>query len=225
MKGTLVNAAAVAAGGVVGTLAGTKVPDRFKKMLTDALGLSVVLVGLRMALSGKSDLLAVCSLLVGGLVGEGLRIEDRVAWVGEGLKRRFAAGSGTFVDGFVSGSVLFCAGAMAVVGSLRDGTLGDASVLLVKSMLDFAGALVLSTTLGVGVAFSALPVLLYQGAVTLLAGSLGFLSLPRVLDALSTTGGLVIVGISLNVLGVTRLRIGNLVPALFLSMAFAYFNP
>jgi uncharacterized membrane protein YqgA involved in biofilm formation len=176
-----------------------------------------------MALSGKSELLAVGCLLAGGLVGEGLRIEDRVGLVGEGLKRRFASDSGTFVEGFVTASVLFCTGAMSIVGSLQDGTVGDPSVLLVKSLLDATGALVMASMLGIGVAFSALSVLLYQGAITLLAGSLGFLSEPRVLDGLSTTGGVIILGIGLNILGVTRIRIGNLLPALFFAVAAAWY--
>jgi uncharacterized membrane protein YqgA involved in biofilm formation len=224
MTGTLVNTVAVMAGAIAGTLAGKKVSDRFKTILMNALGLSVVLVGVRMALSGKSELLAIGSLLSGGLVGEGLRIEERVGHVGESLKRRFASDSITFVNGFVSASVLFCTGAMSIVGSLQDGTVGDPSVLLIKSLLDATGALVLSSTLGIGVAFSALSVLVYQGAITLLAGSLGFLSLPRVLDALSTTGGVIILGIGLNLLGVTRIRIGNLLPALFIAIAVSFFS-
>lgn len=224
MTGTLVNTVAVMAGAVAGTLAGKKVSDRFKTILMNALGLSVVLVGVRMALSGKSELLAIGALLAGGLVGEGLRIEERVGHVGESLKRRFASDSATFVNGFVSASVLFCTGAMSIVGSLQDGTAGDPSVLLVKSLLDATGALVMSSTLGIGVAFSALSVLVYQGAITLLAGSLGFLSLPRVLDALSTTGGVIILGIGLNLLGVTRIRIGNLLPALFIAIAVSFFS-
>lgn len=223
MTGTLVNTLAIAIGGAVGAFAGKRIGERFKTILTQALGLAVLVAGGRMALSGKSELLAVGCLLAGALAGEFLRIEERVACLGELLKRRFACDSSTFVEGFVTASVLFCTGAMAILGSLREGTLGDPSILLVKSLMDLTGSLVMASAFGVGVAFSAVCVLAYQGSLTLLAGQLAFLSVPRVLDALSSTGGVIVVGIGLNLLGVTRIRIGNLLPSLFIAAAVAYY--
>lgn len=221
MIGTVVNSVAIVAGGALGAVAGRRVSEPLKKTLMNALGLAVALVGVRMALGGKSELLSIGALIAGGVVGEVFGIEDWLSRVGEFFRRKFASDSGSFVEGFVTGSVLFCTGAMSVVGSLKDGAAGDSTVLFVKSLLDFVGALLIAANLGVGLAFSSVSVFVYQGSITLLAGRLSFLSLPHVTDAVSTTGGAIILGIGLNLLDLTRIRIGNLLPALFFAIAGA----
>lgn len=225
MTGTIVNSVAIIAGGLMGSAAGKRISGPVKKTLMNALGLAVALVGVRMALSGKSELLSIGALIIGGISGELLRIEDRLAHAGEFLRKRFASESGTFVEGFVTGTVLFCTGAMSVVGSLKDGATGDSTVLYIKALLDFTGSALIAANLGIGMAFSAISVFIYQGSITLLAAKLDFLSLPHVTDAISTTGGAIILGIGLNLLEVTKIRIGNLIPALFIAiMAACYLN-
>jgi uncharacterized protein len=208
-------------GSLVGILAGKRLPDRLKTLLMQALGLAVLLIGLQMALSGGETLVTVGCLLLGAITGELLRIEQGTERLGAWLKRRFQSDSATFVEGFVSASILYVTGAMMIVGSIQDGTTGDARILYIKSLLDGVGSIAFASTLGIGVAFSALSVFVVQGSITLLASRLLFLQNPVVLGAITATGGLLIVGIGLNILGVTRIRIGNLLPALVYAIIWA----
>ena len=221
MKGTFVNTGAILAGSIVGILAGKRLPHQLKTLLIQALGLAVILIGLQMALSGSETLVTISCLLLGALTGELLRIEQGIEWLGTQLKARFRSDSATFVEGFVSASILYVTGAMMIVGSIQDGTTGDARTLYVKSMLDGVASIAFASTLGVGVAFSALSVLVVQGSITLLASRLLFLQNPAVLGAITATGGLLILGIGINILDLTRIRIGNLLPALVYAILWA----
>lgn len=214
VTGTFVNTGAVVAGSLLGVIIGKRLPERIKHIVMQALGLSVILIGLQMAFSGTRPLLVIGSLLLGAVTGELLDIENRVAAVGEWLKRRFRSESSTFVQGFVTASVLYCTGAMVIVGSIRDGTVGDPSILYVKSLLDGVASIAFASSLGLGVAFSALSVFVVQGAITLLASKLLFLQDPGVIEAVTATGGLLILGIGINILEIKSIRVGNLVPAL-----------
>lgn len=221
MIGTLVNTGAVIVGSAIGLTAGTRLPERIKTILMQALGLSVVAIGLRMALKADHALLAIACLLLGGVSGELLRIEQRLENLAETLRQWLRSDSSRFVEGFVTATLLYLTGAMTIVGSIQDGTVGDPSVLLIKSLLDGVASVALASSLGVGVLFSALPVLLVQGGITLLAGQLAFLSQPAVLDAVNATGGLLILGIGINLLGIGRIQVGNLLPALLYAIAGA----
>ncbi len=223
MIGTLVNAGAVAAGGLLGVCVGHRMAERFKTILMQALGLSVVLIGLQMALSGQRPLLSVGCLLIGAVTGEALRIEHWLTEAGVWLRARLRSDSESFVEGFVTATLLYCTGAMMIVGSIQDGTIGDPSTLYVKSILDGVASVVLASSLGVGVAFSAASVLLAQGTITVLASQLTFLQRPEVLDAVTATGGLLILGIGVNLLEIAQIRIGNLMPAVFFAIAGACF--
>jgi uncharacterized membrane protein YqgA involved in biofilm formation len=214
LTGTLVNTGAVVVGSLLGVVIGKRLPDRIKTIVMQALGLSVILIGLQMALSGTRPLLVIGSLLLGAITGELLDIEGRIAAMGEWLKRRFRSESPTFVQGFVTASVLYCTGAMVIVGAIRDGTVGDPSILYIKSLLDGVASIAFASSLGVGVAFSALSVFAIQGAITLLASKLAFLQGPGVIEAVTATGGLLILGIGINILEIKQIRVGNLVPAL-----------
>jgi uncharacterized membrane protein YqgA involved in biofilm formation len=218
VTGTFVNSGAVLAGSLVGVAAGHRMPECFKSILMRALGLSVLLIGLQMALSGKRPLLAIGCVLAGAVIGEALRVEHWLAEVGEWLRGRFRSRSGTFVEGFVSASLLYCTGAMMVVGAIQDGTVGDPSTLYVKALLDGVASVALASSLGVGVAFSAASILASQGTITLLASRLLFLQRPEVLNAVTATGGLLILGIGLNLLGVAKVRTGNLMPAVIFAV-------
>ncbi len=221
MIGTVVNTGAVAAGSLVGVWAGSRLPERYKAILMQGLGLSVLFVGMQMALSGQRPLLSIGCLLLGAVTGEALRVEHWLAELGSWLQRRFRSDSATFVQGFVSASLLYCTGAMMIVGSIQDGSAGDPTTLYVKSLLDGVASVALASSLGVGVALSAGTVLLSQGAITLLASQLAFLQRPEVLDAVTSTGGLLIVGIGINLLNLTTIRTGNLMPAVFYAIAAA----
>jgi len=223
LTGTLVNTGAILAGSLIGISAGKFLPERIKTIAMQALGLSVVLIGLRMALSGKEPIIAIGCVLLGAITGELIKIEQGVERIGEWLKARFRSDSSTFVQGFVSASILYLTGAMMIVGSIQDGTVGDASTLYIKSLLDGVASIAFSSSLGIGVAFSALSVLLVQGSITLLSSKLLFLQNPAVLDAVTASGGILILGIGTNLLELTKIRIGNFLPALLYAILWAVF--
>lgn len=214
------NAAAVATGAGLGLLAGRHLSERLKGTLMHALGLAVVVIGLKMALTVDDLIPMVACLLLGGLTGELMRIEDGIAWAGARLKERFRSGSATFVQGFVSASVLYLAGAMMILGCIQEGTTGDASILYLKSLLDGVASVALASTLGIGVVFSALSVLVVQGGLTLVASHLAFLQDPLVLTSITSTGGMIILGIGINLLDLTLIRVGNLIPAIVYAAAY-----
>jgi hypothetical protein len=223
LTGTFVNTGAILAGSLIGISAGKYLPERIKTIAMQALGLSVALIGLKMALSGKEPIVAIGCVLFGAITGEVIKIEQAVERIGEWLKARFRSDSSTFVQGFVSASILYLTGAMMIVGSIQDGTAGDASTLYIKSLLDGVASVALSSTLGIGVAFSALSVLLVQGSITLLSSKLLFMQNPAVLDAVTAAGGLLILGIGTNLLELTKIRIGNFLPALLYAILWAVF--
>jgi uncharacterized membrane protein YqgA involved in biofilm formation len=222
LTGTFVNSGAILAGSLVGLAAGKHLPERIKTTVMQALGLSVILVGLQMALSGKEPLTAIGCLILGALTGELLRIEQGVERLGNWLKTKTGSRSSTFVQGFVSASVLYLTGAMMIVGCIQDGTVGDTHTLYIKSLLDCVASIALASTLGPGVVFSAFSVLLVQGSVTLLAAHVQFLREPAVLSIVTATGGLMILGIGINLMNLTLIRIGNFLPALFYAMAWGF---
>ncbi|OPX95829.1 MAG: putative membrane protein YdfK [Syntrophorhabdus sp. PtaU1.Bin002] len=221
MTGTIVNAGAILAGGLIGLAAGRRIPERVKTILMQALGLSTLIIGLQMALSARELIPIVGSLLLGALTGELLRIEDGLEQIGHWLKKRARSDSSTFVAGFVTASLLYCTGAMVVVGAIQDGTTGNATTLYIKAMLDGVASIAFASTLGIGVLFSAASVFLVQGSITLLSSNLVFLQQPAVLGPVTSTGGLLIVAIAINLLNVAKIRIGNLLPALVYAVLIA----
>jgi len=219
--GTIVNSGAIIAGSMIGIAGGQHLSGRMRAIIMNALGLSVVIVGLHMALTGKNLIATIGCVLLGAITGELLKIETWIETLGELLKRRFRSDSSTFVEGFVSASVLYLTGVLVIIGPIQDGTVGDASTLYIKSLLDGFASMALASTLGIGVAFSALPVFIVQGAITLLATSLLFIQEPHVLDAVTATGGVLILGIGINILEIKKIPIGNFIPAIFYAIIFA----
>ncbi|WP_027190671.1 DUF554 domain-containing protein [Fundidesulfovibrio putealis] len=222
--GTIANAAAIVAGSLIGLLMHGRFPENVKKIVFQALGLSVLLIGLQMALKMDRPLLVVFSLVLGGIAGELLRIEDRLESMGERLKRVSRSKSDLFTDGFVSASLIYCVGSMAILGSLDDGLRNDPTILLTKATLDGFASIPLASTYGVGVMFSAVPVFLYQGAMTLAAGSVREVVTPELLTQITSTGGLLILSIGVNLLGFAHIRVGNLLPAI-IAAALLSFTP
>lgn len=223
VTGTLVNSTAVLAGSLFGLFAGKYITESLRGTLMNTLGLAVAVIGLKMALSAENLIPMVACLLLGGMTGELMRIEDGVAWVGERLKQRFRSNSPTFVQGFAAATVLYLTGAMMIVGCITEGTTGDGSILFLKSILDGVASVALASTLGVGVAFSALSVFVVQGGLTLAASHIAFLQQPPVLAAITATGGMIILGIGINLLELKAIRVGNLIPALVYAAVYALF--
>ena len=214
MTGTLVNSAAILAGSALGIAAGKRLGEGLKTTLMQALGLSVLAVGIQMALTVTELIPAIGCVLLGAVTGEILRIEDGMAALGNRFRRLFHSSSGTFTEGFVTASILYITGAMVIIGSIEDGTTGHARVLYVKSLLDGTASVALASSLGTGVALSALSVLIVQGSITLLASKLLFLQDPAVLATITSAGGILIIGIGINLLEIRKIAVGNMIPAI-----------
>lgn len=230
--GTLVNAAVIIVGGVVGTFIKSGLPERFKKIVMQAIGLSVLMIGVSGTLQGmykvidggKLDrqfvMLMIFSLVIGAVVGEWLDIEDKLDKLGQWFQARFAKGGGNFAEGFVTASLIYCVGAMAIVGALEDGLTGNTATLFAKSILDGVSSVVFAATMGIGVAFSAIPVLIYQGTITLLASFIEPLLAPEVISQLSLVGSVLIAGIGLTMLEIKKIKVGNMLPAILVPFVY-----
>ena len=222
LAGVLINAAAVAAGGVLGTLGGRLMPEKMKQTVLAATGLVSIGIGISGAIGSSNQLIPILSLVIGSVIGELLHIEDGVTRAGDWLQKRFGK-SGSITEGFVTGSLVFAVGAMAVMGSLESGLKNDHTILMTKSVIDMAGSVAFAGSLGIGVAFSALSILVLEGTVTLLASLLTGVLTDAVITEISVTGSLIIIGVGLNVLGLTKLRIMNMTPALLLPILLCRF--
>ncbi len=229
--GTFINVAAIVIGSLIGILAGTKLAARTQELITDVLGLIVALAAVS-ALSplwsreflaalpqGSSLLLILGALLLGGILGSALGLEDRLDSFGERLRVRFKADSaGNFVEGFVAASLLFVIGPLAILGSISDG-MGEGIEQLLKSALDFFASMAFASTLGWGVAASAIPVAIYQGLWTVAGFLIGEVLSPIQINAMTICGGLMLIGISLRLLNIKRISVANLLPALIIAPA------
>jgi len=216
LQGTLVNIAAIAAGCLVGRWAGQFLSDRVRNTMMAGLGLAVLLIGLQLALPSQQPMIVIGSIILGGLLGELLNIEGRLEAFGRRLQLRFA-GAGKIAEGFVTASLLYCVGAMAIMGALQDGLGGEPTILYAKSALDGIASVALTSTLGIGVLFSVLPLLFYQGAITLAAGLAAAVLTEPVINEMNAVGGLLIIAISLDLMGLKRLPVGNLLPGVFVA--------
>jgi uncharacterized membrane protein YqgA involved in biofilm formation len=220
MIGTLLNILTVLVGGSLGLLFGARLPERLKATITAGMGLFVVGIGLQMFLKTGNAIIVLGSLLLGALLGEWWGIEDGLQRLGQFLERRFgaaevASASSRFVRGFLTASLLFCVGPLTILGSIQDGLTGDYSLLAVKSVLDGFGALAFASSLGVGVLFSTLVILVYQGGITLLAAQLNSVVTQSMLNELTATGGVILVGLAISsLLEIKKIRTGNFLPAL-----------
>jgi uncharacterized protein len=221
IAGTLVNIAAVLGGTAIGFLFGKRLPERIRTTLMAGLGLAVALVGLQLALQSRQLLIVIGSLVLGGLLGELLGIEARLAAFGDRLQNRFS-GVGKVGEAFVVSSLLYCVGAMAIMGALQDGVGDRPTILYAKAALDGIASVALASTLGIGVAFSIFPLLLYQGGISLLAGFFQAILTPPVVTEMNAVGGLLILAIALDLLGIKRLPVGNLLPAIFLCVGLLW---
>jgi len=234
MTGTLINVAAILAGTALGVLVGARLPEGIQQRVLAGLGLVTLVLGIDGALdyAGTEDLDATSFLfvlggiLLGGIAGEALRIEDRLQAVGDALQRRFAApgdGAGTsrFSEGFFTATLLFCVGPLAVLGAIDDGLRGDIDLLTTKAVLDGFASIALAAALGIGVGVSALSVLLLQGAITLAAGLVEDVLVGEPLTALSSAGGILIIGIGLKLASITDVKVGNFLPALVVAPLLA----
>ncbi|MDR3589265.1 MAG: DUF554 domain-containing protein [Negativicutes bacterium] len=214
MKGTLVNAAAVLAGSGLGLLLKKEIPARFQKTLMQGLGLAVILIGLQMAMKTQNILIVIFSLTLGALIGEALNLGAWLDRIGGWVTDRFSTAGGNAGQGFISASLVFCVGAMSIVGAIQDGLTGDATTLYAKSMLDGITSVVFASAMGAGVALSAVMVLVYQGLITFLAGWFSTIISDALVKEITAVGGILIVGIACSMLEIKKINVANLLPAI-----------
>jgi hypothetical protein len=226
MIGTIINVILVVVGGIVGLLFGGKLPQRVREAVLSILGLFTMGLGLQMFLETNNVLIVLAALLAGTLLGEWWKIESWLERFGETLKARFSKVSGRqdlsrFVEGFLTASILFCVGPMAILGSIQDGLTGDFSLLATKAVMDGFAALAFASTMGVGVIFSSIAVFLFQGGISLLAVQVQNVITAAMIAEMSAAGGVILTGIALsNILNIRKIRTGNALPALFLAPLF-----
>ncbi len=224
MLGTLVNTGAVIAGTLVGLLLKKGLPERFQDIIMKGLALCVLLIGISGALEGQNTLIAILSIVIGAVIGEALDLDRRLCRFGEMIEAHFAKGGGeqTVARAFVTSSLLFCVGAMSIVGSLQSGLTGNHETIYTKSMLDGISSVIFASSLGYGVLFSAVTVLVYQGAIVLLAQWIAPLLSDAVVAEMTCTGSLLIIGLGLNMLGITNIKVANYLPALLIPLLLSF---
>lgn len=221
--GSVINAGAVVGGAAIGMLLGDRLPERMRVSVFQGLGLCTLSIGMGMALKTANPLYMIGSIIIGIIIGELLQLEERLAASGEFFRRKARSKNARFTEGFISASLLFCIGSMAIIGPLNEGISGSLTIVLTKTMLDFFASIAFGAAYGSGVMLASLPILIYQGAITLFADSLR----PHLTEAVTTeliaTGGISIVGIGCNLLNIVSIRLANFLPALvvvvFLCMA------
>ena len=225
MLGTIVNAIAIVGGSLTGLLFSKGIPDNYKEIVLNGIGLSVILIGLKSAFVCDNLMIVIISIVIGSLVGEFMKIENKLERLGLFLEKKVASNSkngenSNFAKGFVTASLVFCVGSMAIVGSLESGLTGNHQTLYAKAILDGITSIIFSSTMGIGVIFSSVAVFLYQGAITLSAAFMKTYLVPETVQYMTSVGGLLIAAIGLNMLGITKIRVGNMIPAIFMPLFY-----
>lgn len=220
MLGTIVNTIAIFTGGIVGSLFGSRFTKRYSDIVLNAIALSVLLVGLLGAMKTENVLLVIACMAIGSLLGEFMKIEERLNFLGDALQQKFSSSKSNIAEGFVTATLIYCIGSMAILGSIESGISGIHTTLFAKAILDGVSALVFSATLGIGVALSGVAVFIYQGSITLLASQASEILTVDAIRELSAVGGLLIMTIGLNVLKITKIKVGNMLPAVFLPVIY-----
>ncbi|ADC64812.1 protein of unknown function DUF554 [Ferroglobus placidus DSM 10642] len=215
MIGTIVNATMVLLASLFGYAIGRKIKEDVRDRIMKVLGLTIIFIGLKMAFETKNPVLIIASVVIGTVIGEMLKIEDGLESFAAKIERKFSGF--TFAEGFVTATILFCVGPMAVVGSIREGLTGDASIILAKTMLDMVSALFLSAIFGLGVALSSLSILAYQGTITIFAGSVASYMTEEIIAEVTASGGIIVMAIGFNVVGLSRFKAANMLPALIVA--------
>lgn len=222
MTGTFLNIATVLIGGMIGLIFGARIPEKLRATVIAGMGLFTATMGLQMFTNTENPLIVLGALLIGTLLGEWMKIEEGLQNFGKVLEQRFSKedddGSNKFVRGFLTASLLFCVGPMTILGSIQDGLTGDYNLLAVKSVLDGFAAMAFTSTLGMGVMFSTIVILIYQGGISLLAGQLNAIVTPSMMDELTATGGVILLGLAISsLLEIKKIRVGNMLPGLLVA--------
>ena len=214
MIGTLVNTAAVIVGGAIGLLLKKNMPQRTTTIYFQAVGLFTLAIGISMVVKMDHILIVVASMALGSLLGEWLNIEAGAEKLSEYLKKKFRIGSDKFSEGLITAFLLFCIGSMTILGTIQEGTGGSSDLLFTKSLMDFFSSILLASAFGFGVIISAVPLFIFQAILTLIAMYAGRFFTPEIIQGLTSVGGILLIGLGINILEIKKLRIMNMLPAL-----------
>ena len=225
MLGVIVNTAAVLVGSLLGLLLKKGLPKGITKAVMTGIGLCTIYIGVSGSLKGENVLILILSVVVGSVIGHLLKLDDHINNLGSKIEKKFSKGEekSTVAEGFVTASLLFCCGAMTIVGSLQSGLTGDNTMIFTKSMLDLISSIIFAATLGIGVLFSGGFVLVFQGAIVLLARFVAPFLETNVINEMTCVGSVLIIGLALNILGVTKIKIMNYLPAIFIPIVLCLF--
>jgi len=220
MLGTIVNTLAIIVGSLLGIVLRGGIPNKYQVTVMQAISLAVILIGLKMAFKTDAVLLVIFSLVIGSILGEFLRIEDRLENLGKRLETKFTKAGNGIAKGFVVASLVYCVGSMAIVGSMESGLTGNHQTLFAKSALDGLSSIIFASTFGIGVLFSSISVFVYQGILTLTSTLMKPFLIPPVIDQMSGVGGLLIMAIGFNLLEIQKIKVGNMLPAIFIPLIY-----
>jgi len=221
--GTLINVGAVIAGGSVGLLFRSRLPERYTNTFFQAIGLFTLFLGFSMSLKTNNPLLLVFSLILGALAGTLLKLQERMETSGTTLQEKLKIKGGRFSEGLVTSFLMFCMGSMTILGAIEEGLGNKPNLLLIKSLMDGFSSVALAAALGVGVIFSVIPLLIYQGGLTLLAAWFGESVSELMVNELTATGGILLIGLGITILGIKKIDVLNLIPALIFIIPLVYF--
>ena len=223
MTGTIINAVAIIIGSLIGIAINKKLPERFIKIVFQAIGLFTLFIGVYMALKTENLFLMVISIVTGAILGEWINIDKYINRFGDRMKNRLKSNNSKFSEGLVTAFLLFCMGSVTILGAIEEGLGGKPNLLLAKSVLDGVSSVALAAALGFGVAFSVIPLLIYQGGLTFLAAYFGDYFAESIINELTGVGGLMLIGLALNILEIKKLKILNMLPALVIIVVLVYF--
>jgi len=222
MYGTLINAVAVIIGSIVGLIVHTKIPEKITNTAFYAVGLFTIILGIMMAIKTSNLLIMIFSIVIGAIIGEIFDLDKRINNFGEWLKKKFKTKNDKFSEGFVTAFLLFCMGSMTILGAIEDGIYGTPNLLVAKSILDGFSSIVLSATMGIGVLFSFIPLLIYQGGITIFASSMQVFFTDLIINELTAVGGIILLGLGITMLEIKKIRILNMLPSLIIVVILAY---
>ncbi|QKG80286.1 DUF554 domain-containing protein [Tenuifilum thalassicum] len=223
LLGTLINVGAILVGGTLGLIIGSKLPERYSKVFFQVVGLFTLVLGFSMALKTEKPLLVIFSLILGAVSGTIFDLEKRLSGFSDSIKNRFNVKGNTFSEGLIVAFLLYCMGSLTVLGAIEEGTGGYPNLFFVKSLMDGFSSIVLASTLGVGVLFSVIPLLLYQGGLTVLASYASHYLSDMMVNELSAVGGILLIALGLNILEVKRFDVLNFIPSLIFIVIFVSF--
>lgn len=222
LLGTIVNIGTVLLGSLFGFFFHSKLPERIIKICFQAIGLFTIYIGITMTMKTEQILILVFSMIIGSALGEWIDLDKRINKFSDWVKTKIKSENETFSEGMVTAFLLFCMGSMTIIGAFEEGTMGKSDLLIAKSIMDGFGALALTSALGIGVAFSVIPLLLFQGGLTLLAMWLGNLMPEMVINEMSAVGGLMLMGLGITLLDLKKIRVINMLPALVFAVVLAF---